>query len=317
MRLKFIAFLIGSFAYSFSFAQNSWLPVTPLPFDNFVEKPSVQWAMYAIDTIRFEKINLNALLRKRYRNNEIKGTSGLQRFAGLMGSYLSNDKLDTMTFSPGGPNYQFDKYADNLLEIAEIFYVKKEGSINSYIPWVSPKMSVITPAGTYLGTTLYFSTAYNFKYEYRGKKNDKHIGLGSTSKTIRLDSSYKYDMLKQLYGNNMLEAIWKDLLTNHKVYYAVNNKELKPDELTLTLEDNVKISVPVYDSVGNITGSATQPSRPLNPSDFSAMEIMQDWQYNETRNIVTSEIKEIILIGNYKPDAETATQTRPVLRIVY
>lgn len=330
-------FLLINFLSERCFAQEAYTERRqPSQFNKFIELTSIDYAIQSFDSIRFQKVNLNALLRKRVLNKGIRPLNVwnngkiiyyempellIKRF----GSHYNYDmvplfdSLGNLIPTEIKPEkYYFQKYLSDTFDVVhinEIFYVVK-GKLSSYVPYVSPTHPVITSAGIYLGANEYFTTALNFKYNYKGNRNDKVISLGQSVKSIVFDSVPKTDMLKQLYGNNLLEAIWHDLFTGRRFYYVLKNKEIAKSELTTELTNYEMVNVPVYDSIGLITAYTLKPSL-LNPSHFIKMEIVQDWYYNETQNIVTNKIKELILIGKYQADSNSMPEIRPILRIVY
>jgi len=177
-------------------------------------------------------------------------------------------------------------------EITQILYIDK-GILCSYVPMVTPTLSLYTSTGQYVGETFYFSTAFNFKYENKTRKKDKIIFLQETNKKISLANS---DVtLKELYNRNMVETIWPQVLSNKiDVYDVATNKKLDPAALHSSVQYKAATLSPIYDSVDVVFKYETI-NEPAKPGDFSHAALLQDWYYNQTKNIIFSKIKELYL----------------------
>jgi hypothetical protein len=189
------------------------------------------------------------------------------------------------------------------------------GKLHSYVPWVSPKISVYTSRDLFIGTAEYFSSCINTKYKFSPSKKDKFIFINTTKKKILIDSIPHTEMLKQLYGINILEAIWDDLMNDKNQIVDVNSGQI------ISLK-NVKeysfpnlLHIPVYDSSGVILG-AKNYSEPISPSIFRQIEIIQNWYYDINKNIVTDTITEIKLYVKSKYSEDNG-ELKPLLKITF
>ena len=80
--------LIFLFASQILFAQYKPQPTL---FDKFVNKPGIEWAAYASDTVNFTRADINNLLLKRIIKHEIKASKPVES---------RTSDADKITFSP-------------------------------------------------------------------------------------------------------------------------------------------------------------------------------------------------------------------------
>ena len=279
---------------------------SPTKFDKFINLEKIQWAAYAKDAISFDKYNLSDELYKRFQRGEIKITGPLSRDSLMAGNriiYLDNKELEQKSFAPGSdanskPTNRVDSNSSKLINVEQIFYVAN-GKLYSYVPWVSPRISVYTSRDWFIGTTEYFSSGINPKYNFKSSKRDKLIFITSTKRKILIDSLPRRDMLKQLYGINMLDAIWKGVVNGQNEIINLSTGQ-KTSFYNLKFYDFTgTVDVPVYDSMGNITGHKTE-GVPVKAAQLDQVEITQNWFYNYTKNMVVNSIPDITLfIRNY------------------
>jgi hypothetical protein len=163
-----------------------------------------------------------------------------------------------------------------------------------------------------IGTTDYFTSALNKKYDLAPAKNDKLIFIKQTGRKISADSISKYDMLKQLYGRNLMEALWQVILNKkNDIIDLGSGKKVSPDDIHLSFLQPV--AVPIYDSVGNIVGNRNAVEV-FAPSAFQQVEIRQNWYYDQSKNAVINTIPEIIL---YRMDFfREGRELQPVIKII-
>jgi hypothetical protein len=308
----------------------------PTQFDKFINQPSIEWAAYANDTLRFEKTDLNKLLIRRFSKNEIK--SSLSVYSSIEEanhiSYLLKPQLDSLVLYTFGCTmpvldsngitvgikikspepYIPDTLSLGLTDITQILYIEN-GKLRSYIPWVSPRIiPIATSTGISLGNSDYFSSCFNFKYNYQWYNQDKNLFLSHTKRILRVDTVEVENKLKELYGRNLVETLWSYILENkYALYLPENNQKLFADDITTDLIE--KLTVPIYDSLGNATGKFVK--QPINPKIFTAAELEQDWYYDYTRNIVFNKIKALHLYAKkWTPKSNTA-KSSPILKIVF
>ncbi len=318
-RLIFLLSISGS-----SFAQIA-SQRSPTKFDKFINLQKIQWAAYIGNTVTLDTYNLTVELCKRFQNNEIKISLPLSRDSLMSGSqifFLNKTDLAKLSYAPGlSPSTNEQLKSTNridsnsaLLNLEEILYVAN-GKLHSYIPWISPKISVYTSRDHFIGTAEYFSSCINTKYKFAPSKRDKLIFINSTKKKIVIDGVPHTDMLKQLYGINILEAIWNYIINDKNEIIDIRSGQ------TTSLK-NVKeftyinsVQVPLYDSLGNIIAAKTY-SEPLSPSLFQQIEINQSWFYDYTKNIVVNNIVDITLFLKNK-GAQDEEELKPILKIIF
>lgn len=269
----------------------------PTVFDKFIKKRNIVWASYANDTLSFNNFNLSNELFKRYENAKHKITRPLNRdslMAGKKVTYIHKNELEQTSF----PNGKIDSISSKKINIEQIFYVVN-GKLYSYVPWVSPRISVYTSRDLFLGTSEYFSSCINYNYKFKPSKKDDQIFITTTKRKFLLDSFPRADRLKELYGVSMLDAIWKDLINNKNEIINVNSGQKIPVENLQKYFFANTVTIPLYDSLGNVFASQAY-NEPISPSLFQQIEITQNWFYDYTKNIVTSNITDVTLFVRSK-----------------
>ena len=316
--------LIFLFASQVLFAQNKPLPTQ---FDKFVNKPGIEWAAYASDTVNFTSAGLNNLLLKRISKNEIKASKPVESRTAetdkitycpldSIDQAFYGDHIDIMMDSTGTQYFMKrevpEKDSSNFkrTEVTQILYIEK-GKLKSYIPFITPTLPVYMSTGKYIGERFYFTSCYNYTYNNKPRNKSKLIFLMQTKKMISLATTQN-DQLKEMYGQNLVEAIWPHVLKNKIDVFAIkDNWKLKREELDISIAVNEPILVPIYDSAGNVI-SYVVTSKPVDMNRFTDVQLVQDWYYDHKRNKIYSNIKELILLLK-KDDKEMA----PVLRLVF
>lgn len=320
-----------------SVTASAQLPTQQLPtqFDRFINKPEIEWAAYINDTIRFDKLKLNTLLLHRLKRNEIKaslpvGSGSLQadqirylknneveRMIGLYDTILVSDSPgDGRTvYSISHPRFDTAKYT--LTDVTQVLYVEK-GLLKSYIPWVAAMISVITSTGTYLGDGDLFSSCFNFNYKTIAGNRDNKYFLSRTRRNLRLDSFDVKSKLKELYGRNLVQTLWPYILQNKiRVFSPGKNRILKTAEINSGLVNEVEVPIPIFDSSGNIMKAQIAKYGDLMPEVFNKVELVQDWYYDQTRNMVFAINKELVLFAKKWTPAGEADEATPILTITF
>ena len=318
--------LIFLFANQILFAQNK---TQPTPFDKFVTKPGIEWAAYASDTVNFTSADLNNLLLKRISKKEIKAskpvesrTDGTDKITysplDSIDQAFYGDRIDILMDSTGTQYFlkrdvpEKDSSNFKRTEVTQILYVEK-GKLKSYIPFITPTLPVyMMSSGQYIGERFYFTSCFNYAYNSKPRNKSKLIFLTQTKKMIGLTTTQRADQLKEMYAQNLVEPLWPYVLKNEIDVFAIkDNRKLKPEESDISLTMNEPIIIPIYDSVGTVI-SYVVTSKPVDMNRFTDVQLLQDWYYDQRRNKIFSNIKEIILFVK-KDDKETA----PVLRLVF
>ena len=314
-----------------SFAQSPTQQIVT-QFDKFINKPEIEWAAYINDTIRFEKVNLNKLLFIRFAKNEIKASlpvgSGSPEAEQI--SYLKKKEIDRVKFHANDiPSFdsagnmvgvqsvmpEIDT-AFALTDATQILYIAN-GQLKTYTPWVATMIPVVTSTGVYLGNGDYFSTCFNFNYAYQADKKNKILFLSQSKRKIRLDSFDVKNKLKELYGRNLIQTLWPYILKDKfEIFDYTKNKKIKAKELDAELINGPKAAVPIYDSLGNITGSKIIQEA-LSVDVFTSIELIQDWYYDQTKNIVFNTVRELYLYAKKWTTDGEAKEATPILKIVF
>jgi len=287
-------------------------------YSRFIEKSTVVWAADFTDTFHFSNPNLSYLLRERLTKGEIKASIIENEFEKTVKNNVSADDIINRvapnrekqitddagniistikeTENPLLSSHYFDSQTNNILELHQILYLQS-GILKSYIPWVSPKYSVYTSWGEKLGIANAFSTGFKESRCIKKPIRKKAILLSSTSTTIILDTAVKMKMIKQLYANNLLQALWPYLAKkNYQIYLADSSIQIPVSKMTESLINPGVIQIPVYDSEGNISSQKiTLQDHLLTPASFTSIELMQDWFYHAKSNTAFNKITHIIL----------------------
>lgn len=330
-----ITLFLPLFFSTCSFAQY-YQATVPTKFDAFINSPSVEWASYRFDTLRCSNINLAEILRHRFEKNEIKASLPISHSTPEANhlKYSTRKAINNRILQPfvsmqidsSGNTSQnaieakikdlIDNHTYNIIEPTQILYIEK-GKLQSYIPWVAPKISVITSSGVYLGFADYFNTSFNYKYNFKPSPKDIILFLCQTNRMIKTDSVNKADRLKELYGRNLVETLWPYIISGKLDIYSIQPfKKRSPAELNNYMFTNDKIPTPVYDSA-NSTVLSGDYITPLSPLIFIQVEVAQNWYYDQTANIVYNNIPYIILYCKRLEPGYPEKLTKPVLKIVF
>lgn len=304
----------------------------PTRFDKFINQPSIQWAAYASDTFNFDQANLNNILLSRLKNKKIKATLPVisQTIEANTVNYVSYDSIFRNYFRDKNPiipvmNEQgdvieyvqevpaVDTAAFRLTEVTQILYVEN-GTLKSYVPWVTPTLPVFMSSGKYIGESFFFNTAYSFKHKYKTKKRHSIVFLGQTSRRIKTNSGDH--LLKQIYGKGMVEVLWPSFVAGRAdLYSPAENRKLDADELNIVLGTHDPVLSPLY-SPENAIFKFEPVTRKLKPGDINEVLLVQDWYYNSTKNTAYNIIKEMVMFVE-KQDAHNHIVQVPVLTCVF
>lgn len=306
----------------------------PTQFDEFIIRPKIEWAAYASDTFNFSKTGLNNLLTQRLVNKEIKASLPFESrtVAANQINYVSYDTIHENHFRDIYPPVPVLDSLGNIVEykmqipeidistfiiteVTQILYIEN-GSIKSYIPWVTPALPVHLSTGVYLGESFYYNTAYNFNYNYKSRKRNKVIFLKQTNKKIKLVAADTHNQLKLMYGKNLIETLWPYILQNKiEVFSVDSNKIADPAELDNRFSFTQPVFVPFFDSVNRVTAYKVE-NNALELQKFSDASLVQDWYYDATKNIVFNKITALYLyINSYIKEDEKKPE--PVLKLVF
>ena len=115
----------------------------------------------------------------------------------------------------------------------------------------------------------------------------------------------------------MIETLWPQILANKFTIQTIeNNKKITSNQIKTGLINTTKMVVQVYDSNGNVTGQLVKED-PISPNVFTTIELVQDWYYDATGNIVFNKIKEAILYAKKWTVDGQDKEISPILKIVF
>lgn len=336
MPIKLIPFLL--LLCNIGFAQNN-NQSAPALFDKFIKQPQIEWASYANVSLGFEPVILNKILLERFIKKEIKAAlpieSDLPEASTIR--FLSKKSADSIIHFSRQTNVNlfdsdgniissktitklpvFDTSYRSITEATQIFYIEN-GKLASYIPWVSPViLPVTTSTGTFLGNTSCFSTCFNFLYKSTASDKDRIIFLSQSNHKLHLDTAAAEIKLKELYGRNIIETLWPYIMAGKfALYLTADNKKIKAADIDAELSKTINEAVPisVYDENGNATSKSYRV--PFSPKRITCIELIQDWYYDHTKNIVFNKIKAAFLYAKKWDDNGLNNPAIPILKIVF
>jgi hypothetical protein len=336
-KMKKILFILFICLSNSCFAQ---LPVDGATlFDSFIKKAGIEWALYNMDSIHFKEKNLSELLRTRFTKGEIKASLAILNAGQLNGKPVlySKDEIDHRLFHPHDmpmydslgniikqstgqensiPSNLFDSTSYNAVDIFQLFYIEK-GVLRSYVPFVSPKMSITTSTGIFLGCTDYFSTCFNYSHRYKPRSGNKVVFLSQTKKMVLQDSMYWSGKLKEFYGRDLVRTLWPYLL-NKKLAIAdvETNKKLAIEDIIKDVALNDPSRNPNYDSMllANIISPYTEH---LTLSYITSLQVVQDWFYDQTKNIVFNKVLELHVYMKPRKTEDEGKAPTAVFKILF
>jgi hypothetical protein len=311
-----------------------YTPILKTNLNKFILDKDIEWAIYKNDSLITGKPNLKSILIQKAISNKIKafryseqGTSqenNLEYYSKADAQNLNySQDLSQPQYREDG-KYEIDKPRKlNLTEpigqvnVTQILYTKN-GKLFSDINRVSPLFNLVTAQGLELGKAELFSTALNTKQTNFNSKTDKIIYLTTTTKDLYVDSVKKEDKLKETFGNNLIETLWPYIETNKiKIHLLPYNKQTTLKAInTNNLLNLQSINVPLYDSLGDHTGSKNIFEH-LTPNIFDKITITQVWYYNDTKNIVFCKIPSAILTVKKYPNNDFMNNTVRQIKLVF
>ncbi len=307
-------------------------------YTKFVESRKIQFATRISDTFHFADPNLSLLLREQLGKGNIKAALPTEEKTNNKIKYaraeeirariapnkeikvIDGDGNVTATVveaeDPLLASRYFDEQTRDMLEVPQVFYIES-GKMKSYIPYFSVKNAVSTSWGQKLGISNAFHTGFNKDRSLSSSVKKKARLVAGTKTMIRLDTPQSQTQLKQLSGQNFLQALWPHLHKKQFEIYRVDSMIKIPfDKLHMGLIS--KISVPVYDADGNITGNKlfSMDDQPLDPETLREMELVQTWYYSDRKNILFSTLNELVLYAERKDEKTGSQVMAPILKIM-
>ncbi len=273
-----------------------------MPYTQFIESKHISWAASYNGSIVFDSINLNLLLRERFAKKEIKAASPEKLEFEKNIQYQSVEEIEKRidpTFEKGNKTSSSPLFSEKYFNVdvnkqvglQQIFYVEK-GVLKSSISSAAPLFTVITQAGTLLGTSKAFLTAINPRQNVKRSVQRKGTVLGTT--TVRQEDLVTE---KQVYRLDLHACIWPYLDKKYDIIRLDSNKTIDVQDVNIILD---RIEVPVYDEEGNLSHT-TIVSPVFSPESFTVGEIEQEWFYSKKKNIVFVKIRSLTLNFSKKP----------------
>lgn len=329
--MRFLIFVMCLHSASL-FAQN-YSPLVKTNFNKFIEKPSVEWAIYSNDTLQTILPDLREILLKKMKDKKIK-IFGEEIAENSSENNLNNKSAnyDLTNMAPSQSVLIYDSLGNEIsastevisdqgpigiLNIYQIFHVEN-GKLLSYISRVSPLKNIVITSGVFLGRSEYFSTALNMNPFFKKDKKDKIIFLKTTKTIIVVDSIAKNNRLKETFGHNLIETLWPYIISNKlSIFNAGTNQSTTIDKINHNNELNLEtVAVPIYDSLGNL-----EKNKPIfiniGANNFDKISLIQRWYYNDTKNIVYCIIPEAYLFLKRLDKNATIKDLKPALKIAF
>lgn len=311
MRVLLLFFLIQS---SSVFAQN-YDEGQKTEQNKFVVEKDIEWAIYKNDSLFTDEPDLRKMLIDKAIAKKIKIF-----YPRLEGS-ISENNIEFIDTS----NYEFVEYGyggcvlpafdeqGNIISLpkprtkldftelkgelglSQILYIK-DGILYSHINRISPQINICTAQGICFGKGNHFSTALNSKLNNFNSAEDSIIFIKKTTTQFFIDSINKYNKLKEMFGQNIIETLWPYIKSNAlKLFTLKDDKQVTlaqiETENILNLETrkateyNQKKKKYIFKLI----------SIEITPSLFNKITLTQEWYYNETKNIVFCKIPDAIL----------------------
>ncbi|MFC4261693.1 hypothetical protein ACFOWM_02275 [Ferruginibacter yonginensis] len=324
MKKIFILFLL---CYNIAVAQ-----VSKTTVNAFVEKPTVQWAIY-YDEVKLKNEALSKQLLFDYKATKLRCfdpiTNGnklenkityydkltLKNLETKFTEVLkqvdeNNDVVETTTLA----NDHFEAYIQNNAIITQQILYVENGRLQSKVTRASITKNIITPSGNNLGEAAIVSFANNSTNKTK-QPTDKIIDVGVTKITLLNEDLAANYYIKKMYNQPLIDVLWPYIENNKiKCYDMQENKLLKfpliPDKNDLKLE---VVNIPTYDSLGNLFIKKVFSN--VNEKSFNKIAIEQQWYYNATQQIFYNKVVAAYLYFNDINKNET--YDKPLLKIVF
>ncbi len=302
---------------------------------SFIKRSSVTWAADVSAAYQLNNPNISLALRQKLaagkliafipgeneEEQEATAADVRQRIAPNRTKDVVDDNGNVVatTMEADDPLFSaryFSDQTNSSVLLKQLLYIR-DGLLKIYIPSASPKYSVFTSWGEELGQAPAFSTAANKCLKIPRSRSRMIMFDTATSIVINLDTMQAGAMVKQLYGHNLLQALWPDFKKQHYQFFVGNSKTpvtfaaLNMD----IINGDAAIKVPVYDSIGNISGYTAAPSIPLDLSLFTKVEIMRRNWFNAKKNRFFSEPYQLVFYARRWLNAGWEAQPSPVLMV--
>lgn len=271
-------------------------PSLPNSSNQFIMAPNITWAAELRDYFSFSNAqhingtNIYDYLLKKAGDGKLKiATSNLADFITFNRAQKKAQANKKATLLPAFDPTALD--AQKSIALYEIFYLQNNG-LQSYILAASPLANVVTSTGINLGMNNCFyccgATSPSIIAPNKGM-----VLLQTITRTINPDSMPDFKPLKQSFGMNLAQALWYGASKNSGSMTDVIAAKKIPLNEVMTYSFGGKVSVPLYDSTGNIISYRDiMGPPPFEERLQNKIELVQDIYFNPQLNNFASVVRE-------------------------
>jgi hypothetical protein len=271
-------------------------PSLPNSYNQFITAPNITWAAELRDYFSFSDAqpingaNVYDYLFKKAEDGKLKiATSNLADFITFNRAQKKAQANKKATPLPAFDPTALD--AQKSIALHEIFYIQNN-RLHSYILAASPLVNVITSTGVNLGMNncFYCCGATNPSMAAPDKGM---VLLQTITRTINPDSMSDFKSLKQSFGMNLAQVLWYGASKNSgSMTDMIAAKKIAFNEV-MTYTFGGRVSVPLYDSTGNIITYRDIMGPPPFEEDLqNKIELVQDIYFNPQLNKFASVVRE-------------------------
>lgn len=271
-------------------------PSLPNSYNQFITAPNISWAAELRDYFSFSDAqpingaNVYDYLFKKAEDGKLKiATSNLADFITFNRAQKKAQANKKATPLPALAPTALD--AQKSIALHEIFYIQNN-RLHSYILAASPLANVLTSTGINLGMNncFYCCGATNPSIT---APNKGMVLLQTITRTINPDSMPDFKPLKQSFGMNLAQVLWYGASKNSGTMTDMIAAKKIASNNVMTYTFGEYVSVPLYDSTGNIISyrDITAPP-PFEEHLQNKIELVQDIYFNPQLNKFASVIRE-------------------------
>jgi len=290
----------------------------PYKYNSFITRPGITWASETYNTYEFDQqtdkpFDIHGYLINAQKTGKIKSYLNTAFTPEDINQWKTKKITDYyFEISKDYSNQKLQAFTDStrLIEFHEIFYLQNH-QLKSQVISAAPQLKVFTSSGIYIGNTISSFSSINYYATQKQNKKDKVIFLGSTSQTINFDSMETNLGLKKTYGRTLSLALWYDLSKGfNKVI------DLKTND---TVASTLIMDFPAFDSsvVYASNDSAYKVKSPPVYNYFSEITVLQDWYYNQTKDIFVNKIPKVFLHIKYYDERQAVYITEKRFEIMF
>lgn len=286
-------------------------------YNLFITKSSISWACELTLSYSFDinsKFDIVDYLVNAQRNGKIKSyidfdidkkwmkTKRIKYYVEIDKNYFTQE--------------QIPKVSSNTISFHEIFYIENH-QLKSHIIAAGPEFNIVTDMGINLGTSVAAFSGINYYPSKLNLKNDEVISLGNTYTLLNFDSLETQIGIKKTHGMSLTSNIWYDLSKGfNKIVDLRTNKVIPPGQIIDYPLNDELISVPYYDSLGNVIGSKKMKGAPVQPY-FYRSGISQKLYYNKSKDFFYSIIDYMDIYIKFNDQESTREAIEKRFRIFF